>query len=145
MTSWSLYQDEDIDGHSYRAESYHRRAGAAATPTIKQMRGNRRVLIVAAPLGNDARLVEQRHILTDWKQEAADRDVSVIKVVGDQVHGADDNALTLRRVRHLPIDRFAVILVGKDGHEAFRSFEPITGQVLSGRIDAMPMRRAGKR
>jgi hypothetical protein len=120
-------------------------AGAAATPTIEQMQGNRRVLIVAAPRKDDARLAKQRHILTEWKQEAADRDVSVVEVVGDQVHDADDKAPTLRRFRHLPIDRFAVILIGKGGHEAFRSFEPITGQVLSGHIDAMPMRRAGKR
>lgn len=120
-------------------------ADAAATPTTEQMRGSRRVLIVAAPRRDDVQFVTQRHILTDWKQGAADRDVSLVEVVGDHVHGADDNAPTLRRSRHLPTNRFAVILIAKDGHEAFRSFEPVAGQVLFDRIDAMPMRRAGKR
>jgi hypothetical protein len=118
---------------------------AAATQTVDQMRGNRRVLIVTAPAASDARLVEQRRILTDWKQGADERDVSVVEVIGEQVHGASDNVSTLRRLRHLPLNRFAVILIGKDGHEAVRSTKPLTGKALSHRIDAMPMRRAGRR
>jgi hypothetical protein len=118
---------------------------ASATPTIEQMRGNRRVLIVTAPAASDARLVEQHRILTDWKQGADERDVSVAEVIGEQVHGASDNATTLRRSRHFPTNSFAVVLIGKDGHEAVRSTKPLTGKALSDRIDAMPMRRAGQR
>jgi len=36
---------------------------------------------------------------------------------------------------------FAVVLVGKDGHQAFRSAQPVTAEDLCARIDAMPMRR----
>jgi hypothetical protein len=118
---------------------------AVATPMIDQMRGNRRVLIVTTPAASDVRLVEQRRILTDWKQGADERDVSVVEVIGEQVHGASDNATTLRRSRHLPTNSFAVVLIGKDGHEAVRSTKPLTGKALSDRIDAMPMRRAGQR
>jgi hypothetical protein len=118
---------------------------ASATPTIEQMQGNKRVLIIAAPEASDARLIEQRRILTDWKQGADERDVSVVEVIGEQVHGADDRVSTLRRSRRLPLDQFAVILIGKDGHEAVRSTKPLTGEMLSDRIDAMPMRRAGQR
>jgi hypothetical protein len=120
-------------------------AAAAATQTIAQMQGNRRVLIVTAPGASDARLIEQRRILTDWKQGADERDVSVVEVIGEQVHGASDNTTTLRRSRHLPTNSFAVVLIGKDGHEAVRSTKPLTGKALSDRIDAMPMRRAGQR
>ncbi|CAN5256053.1 hypothetical protein BH09PSE3_BH09PSE3_12050 [soil metagenome] len=120
-------------------------AAPAASLTIDQMQGNRRVLIITAPGASDARLIEQRRILTKWKQGADERDVSVVEVIDDQVHGAGDNASKLRRLRHLPLHRFAVVLIGKDGHEAVRSKEPLTGKALSDRIDAMPMRRAGRR
>lgn len=36
---------------------------------------------------------------------------------------------------------FAVILIGKDGGEKFRSEEPVGPKVFFDRIDAMPMRR----
>lgn len=120
-------------------------AAAAASPTIDQLRWNRRVLIVTAPRASDARLIEQRRILTDWKQGADERDVSVVVVTGDQVHGVSDSAKTVRVTRHLPINNFVMILIGKDGHEAVRSSEPLTSKMLSDRIDAMPMRRAGQR
>ncbi|AYJ84983.1 DUF4174 domain-containing protein (plasmid) [Sphingomonas paeninsulae] len=118
---------------------------AAAAPTIEQMRRNRRVLIVTALAASDARVIEQQDVLIGWKHEAEDRDVTVVEVIGDQVHGASGNVSMLRRTRHLPINSFAVILIGKDGHEAIRSSKPLTGEMLSERIDVMPMRRAGQR
>lgn len=120
-------------------------AAAAASPTIDQLRWNRRVLIVTAPRASDTRLIEQRRILTDWKLGADERDVSVVEVIGEQILGAGDRVSVLRRTRRLPINSFAVILIGKDGHEAVRSTKPLTGELLSERIDAMPMRRAGQR
>ena len=38
-------------------------------------------------------------------------------------------------------ETFAVVLVGKDGGEKFRSTEPVEPEDLFDRIDAMPMRR----
>ena len=37
---------------------------------------------------------------------------------------------------------FAVVLIGKDGHDAFHAAKPVPAAVLYGVIDAMPMRRA---
>ena len=37
---------------------------------------------------------------------------------------------------------FAVVLIGKDGHDAFRAARPVKPEALYGVIDAMPMRRA---
>jgi hypothetical protein len=118
---------------------------AQAEPTIEQMRDHRRVLLVAAPHADNGRLVEQRRMLAHWKDGAKERDVSVIEVVGETVSGSGDTGTMLGRKWHLPPGAFVVILIGKDGHEALRSQEPVSGQALSARIDAMPMRRAGGR
>lgn len=118
------------------------RAGAA---TIAAMRDQRRVLIVAAPSAADSQLVAQRRALAGWRQGAVDRDISVVEVAGNSVSGADDSANAIKRRYALPPGRFAVFLIGKDGHVAMRSATPLAAATLEGTIDAMPMRRAGER
>ena len=71
--------------------------------------------------------------------------MQVVEVIGDRVTGARDAASALRIRLQLPTKRFAVVLIGKDGHVALRSGEPVLAETLQGRIDAMPMRRAGQR
>ncbi len=116
----------------------------AASPTIAQMKWERRVLIVAAPSPQDASLAEQRRILAGWKSNAAARDLTVIEIVGDQVRGAADTAAQIRRKYHLPA-AFTAILIGKDGGEKLRSAKPFPAAALEATIDAMPMRKAGQR
>lgn len=116
----------------------------AASPTIAQMKWERRVLIVAAPYPDDASLAEQRRILAIWKTESAARDLSIVEVVGDQVRGAADTAAQIRPKYHLPAS-FTAILIGKDGGEKLRSATPFPAAALEATIDAMPMRRAGQR
>jgi predicted outer membrane lipoprotein len=41
--------------------------------------------------------------------------------------------------------RFAIILVGKDGGEKFRSYKPVACDSIFAIIDAMPMRQAEMR
>jgi hypothetical protein len=118
--------------------------GAAAARGIDAMRWQRRVVVVAAAAADDPRLLAQRRALAGW-QGAADRDVTVVAVVGRVVEGVDDTAAALRGRFALPPDRFSVVLVGKDGHVALRSGEPVGAIELAGAIDAMPMRRAGQR
>ncbi|MGI4877724.1 MAG: DUF4174 domain-containing protein [Janthinobacterium lividum] len=118
------------------------RAGAA---TIAAMRDQRRVVIVAAPSATDPQLAAQRRALAGWRQGALDRDISVVEVVGNSVSGADDTAGAIERRYALPAGRFAVVLIGKDGHVAMRSATPLSAATLEGTIDAMPMRRAGER
>ena len=69
----------------------------AAIPTVEQMRGRRRVLVLAAPRADDSRLVRQRQMLTDWTQGAKDRDVSVVAVIGSDIIGASEPPRDHRR------------------------------------------------
>ncbi len=116
----------------------------AASPTVAQMKWERRVLIVSASTAADAELAEQRSILGAWKTRAAARDLTVVEIVGDTVRGAGDPAATLRRKYHLPAT-FTAILIGKDGGEKLRSAKPFPAAALKQTIDAMPMRKAGQR
>lgn len=120
-------------------------AAAMVAQTVAQMRDHRRVLLVAAPAADDPRLRAQRTALAGWRQGAADRDLTVVELVGRVVSGAADDPVALRAAYHLAPGGFAVLLIGKDGHVAYRSAEPITADRLQGRIDAMPMRQAGER
>ncbi|MEG8033267.1 DUF4174 domain-containing protein [Sphingomonas aurantiaca] len=116
----------------------------AASPTLAQMKWERRVLIVAAPSPQDPALAEQRRVLGSWTAKGEARDLTIVEVVGDQVRGAGDTAPALRRKFRLPAG-FTAILIGKDGGEKLRSAEPFPTKLLEQTIDAMPMRRAGRR
>lgn len=120
-------------------------AVASAAPTIAAMRDHRRVLIVASPTLADPRLAQQRRMLAGWRRGARDRDLSLVELSSTHVIGASDGATLLRRRWHLPPGDFQVVLIGKDGHEALRSPRPIAAGTLQRAIDAMPMRRAGRR
>ena len=109
------------------------------------MKWHLRVLILAAPSADDQALVAQRRELASWQTEREDRDVTIVEIVGTHVSGATDTAVSLRRQWLLPADRFQAILIGKDGHEAFRTARPVAAAGLTQTIDAMPMRRAGQR
>lgn len=116
----------------------------AASPTVAQMKWDRRVLIVSAPATADEKLAEQRRILAAWKTNAAARDLSIVEVIGGTVSGASDAAAALRRKYHLPAT-FTAILISKDGGEKLRSAKPFPATALEATIDAMPMRKAGQR
>ena len=120
-------------------------AGAGQARTVAEMRGERRVLIVAAPTSEDPGLTKQRQALASWKQGAAERDVETIEVVGQSVSGSSDAGAALRQRYSLPLKAFSVILIGKDGHVALRSATPWPASQIESAIDAMPMRRAGQR
>ncbi len=119
-------------------------AALAASPTLAQMRWERRVLILAAPSPQDPALAEQRRILGNWTEKRDERDLTIVEVIGGQVRGAGDTAPALRRKFALPAG-FTAILIGKDGGEKLRSAKPFPTALLEQTIDAMPMRRAGQR
>ncbi len=116
----------------------------AASPSVAQMKWERRVLIVSAPAADDPALAEQRRVLAAWKSSAAARDLTVVEIVGNTVRGARDPAAALRRKYRLPAT-FTAILIGKDGGEKLRSAKPFPAAALEATIDAMPMRKAGQR
>ena len=120
-------------------------AALAGSPTIAQMTWQRRVLLIVAPRAGDPALAAQRRSLDGWDAGARERDLAIVQVIGDRVDGAGDSAAALRRRFRLPAERFVAILIGKDGGEKMRSPRPIAPEILSETIDAMPMRRAGRR
>lgn len=79
-----------------------------------------RVLKISTPSMADPRCLKQQSLLTPRSAAFRERDL-VVKVVRQ--------------------DEFSVTLIGKDGHVAFTSREPVTQDEIFARIDAMPMRR----
>ncbi len=103
------------------------------------------MLLVTAPDAADAAAADQRRIFAAMSESSDDRDLVLVEVLGTAVRGASDGAAGLRRAYHLPVDRFTVILIGKDGGEKLRAQAPLSFATLSRTIDAMPMRRNGER
>jgi hypothetical protein len=113
--------------------------GAAPDP-LKPWQWKARVLVVSAPSGRDSSLRAEDAILSADSAGQADRDLLVIRLVGDQGPAGVD-ASALRERLSLPPDRFEVVLIGKDGTIVLRRRQPIALGELFDRIDAMPMRR----
>jgi hypothetical protein len=118
---------------------------ASSSPSVLAMKWDRRVLLVCAPNEEDPALVEQRRAMARWKASAEERDLTIVEIIGDKVIGASDPADTLRRRYRLPMNAFMVILIGKDGDAKLRQTRPIAAATLEIAIDAMPMRRSGRR
>lgn len=89
-------------------------------PVVTQHKDLHRVVAVVAPSPTDARVVRQR-VLFD-KEGRATRERHMVLVV-------------------IPGERFAVLLVGKDGGEKHRWTTPVLMKEIFGLVDAMPMRR----
>ena len=107
------------------------------TRTPAAYRGRNRVLLVFAASGRDPGYVAQRQL---WEREQAgfaDRDLVILPVFATA-----RRSTPLAGKYGVPPGRFTVVLVGKDGHEAFRAERPVATGELYARIDAMPMRRA---
>ena len=108
---------------------------------------NRLVLIFAPDSGSDE--YKSQKDLFDGKQDGlSERDIVRFDVfatgnstVGSAKIKAQD-AHSLRQQFHVQPDGFCVLLIGKDGHTAYRSDTPVTTEKLFRLIDAMPMRRS---
>jgi len=112
----------------------------------------RRPLLVFAPLEHPG-LVEQDRLLGEENAGLIDRDMVIVTVAsnagGSVRHPARDegrrisaeDARALRDRFGVPVDDFAVVLVGKDGTEKKRWDEPVEMEPVFELIDAMPMRR----
>ncbi|MGF1457065.1 MAG: DUF4174 domain-containing protein [Alphaproteobacteria bacterium] len=109
----------------------------------------RPVLVFGSPATREA-VGAQDTLLRENAAGLWDRDIVVMRINDGPVTLQDE---TGREVRHgLQPDRlrawfrvapgqFAVILIGKDGGEKFRSQEPVAAEDLFALIDRMPMRR----
>jgi hypothetical protein len=110
------------------------RTTVAGDDTVAAMQGKRRVLVISAASPTDAAFRDQRRIVSAWTG-SADRAVSVVQIAGDSVTGSSDEAAPLRARYQLPADRFAVMLIGEDGHIALQSAKPLSAESLTQTID----------
>ena len=112
-----------------------------------------RPLLLFAPAHDDRRLLRQRQLLDAQRDGLVDRDIIVIELAGpdvgharDPADGSDerlseDDVKRLRLDYGVPLDAFAVVLVGKDGTEKRREDDVVEPATLFEQIDQMPMRK----
>ena len=116
-------------------------AREAKAKPLASYRHKNRVLLVFASGHKDASYQEQMKLWQNEKAGFEDRQLVIVSVLADgQGNTADEPATLVKRFGVAP-DAFKVVLVGKDGHNAYGSAKPIPADTLYGRIDAMPMRR----
>lgn len=109
---------------------------------------NRVVLVFGD--ATDQKLAQQIENLVRQKAELSERDMVVIRVIGDDVRSVYGqspplDADRLRKEANVASATFQIVLVGKDGGVKLRSGEIVQDVALFDLIDRMPMRRAEKR
>lgn len=105
-----------------------------------------RHLLLFAPSADDDRLARMERALERHATAVSDRDLQVHRAAGDAATGPagrapHDDPATLRDAWDVPADAFCLILVGKDGGEKLRRYEPVDLSEIFALIDSMPMRR----
>ncbi len=109
---------------------------------LSAYRDKNRVLLVFAPTELDPTYREQIKLWQNEKTGFDERQLLVLPVFTDAKRPAGDPPGTLAKKYNVYPKTFEVVLVGKDGHDAYRSAKPVPPASLYAAIDAMPMRRA---
>ena len=121
-------------------------APTAASP-LEPYRWQKRLMIIFAPSLGDHRLIDQRELNVHAIDGLQARDMVVFAVIGDDHVNPEldrapaDGAADIRQRFGIARDRFAVVLVGKDGMEKYRSGQPVDLSFVFDIVDGMPMRR----
>ena len=125
--------------------------GGAATMTtaaepLERYRWQNRIIVVFADLAPRRAFDRQLALLAEDPDALAERDLIVVTTDDDRVgisgaKPADPTPTDLRRAYDVPPDRFAVLLIGKDGGVKLRSDQPVPLADVNALIDTMPMRR----
>jgi hypothetical protein len=91
----------------------------------------------------DRQLQRQLTLFDGHREDLKERDVAIMYIPPPLHDGVTTSALWvgLRKQFQIEDRKFAVVLVGKDGGEKFRSYVPVTIEKLDALIDAMPMRQ----
>jgi len=113
---------------------------------LRDLRWQKRLLLVFSPDGDDKDLRRQQDILADADLDLDERQVVAITVTLDTVSTRGrppflGSASDIRVAFGVDPQDFEVLLVGKDGGVKLRQREPVAVSALIARIDAMPMRR----
>ncbi len=93
-----------------------------------------REVILFADANSNVYLKEQLVILNSDAKGLAERDIKVT------IHIWDKKKSTAYQKYKIPENKFAMVLIGKDGGEKYRSEKVVTLQKLYATIDTMPMR-----
>ena len=108
-------------------------------------RDKNRVLIVFAPGPQDDAYLDQTKLWQNEKAGFEDRQLIVLPVfagVKGMSPKVQEPILALMKRYGIGPDNFAVVLIGKDGHDASHVSKPTAAPAIYAVIDAMPMRRA---
>ncbi len=122
---------------------------------VQSLSDKNRVLLVFARAASDPLVQQQIKLLAHHSTEMKERDLVLLPLYLDNALPA--NADTLRELQSSPVSDaeqlslrrqykisqrdFAVVLLGKDGGEKFRSSTPVSIERINHIIDAMPMRQ----
>ena len=122
-------------------------AGTATSDHLEPYRWKNRLLLVCAPLPNDARFIALEYEISAGEAGALDRDLLVLRLFASGPSRAGERALSqseadaIRRRFSVGPSDFAVILVGKDGGEKKRWNGFVEMREVFALIDTMPMRK----
>lgn len=118
---------------------------------LAQHRWEDRLILLFAPDSSDVAFHQQFTLLTAEMEKVTDRDLVFYKIFTKKGFAPDDRSLKNEGIRALrarfevPENRFAIILIGKDGMEKLRRWEVTKPKEFFDLIDTMPMRRAEMR
>jgi hypothetical protein len=119
----------------------------ASAIQLTDVEWKKRPLLLFAPQHDSVRLQQTQHRLHQNSCKLDDRDMIIAVIVGQGNSSIDQQAITLeyastlRKQFGLSSDQFAVLLLGKDGGEKYRSYRlPDLDQIFA-LIDGMPMRQ----
>jgi hypothetical protein len=123
--------------------------------TLKAMRECYRPSLVFAPSATDPSFVKQQKLLDEYADDMMDRNLLYVPLLVKSAHleppldapyvllKQQENQ-AIRQRFHIAPSEFAVLLIGKDGGEKFRSSKPLSVLRLDEIVDAMPMRQQEK-
>lgn len=118
---------------------------ADAAGGLQGLRWDARIVVLDTDHAENEHYARQRAILDEDEAGLRERDIVVIRLVGDEVSSTPDveglEAGAIRETLGLDGAGFTVLLIGKDGTVKRRSHEPVSLSSLFEQIDAMPMRR----
>ncbi len=122
-------------------------AGAVQAKLLAPYLWENRVLLIFAPANPDARTLQLTNDLHKRSCEVADRHIIIGKFIVNEpgwLNGKPvelNQSAELRNKYAIEDNRFAVLLIGKDGGEKYRLYEVPELNEIFALIDGMPMRQ----
>lgn len=120
-----------------------------AMDSLPELKWKNRVVIIFGA-STDREAEQQTAAIKEQTSELADRDMVILRVLGDEVRSVYGrspqvvDAKALKKDVGVDDDGFHVVLIGKDGGVKLRSERPVGGLEMFDLIDRMPMRRSGR-